>query len=412
MTGVRIELITTGSELLNGLALNRHGQTLGRELASRGYGLARDTTVGDDGAAIRDILVGALERADVVLMSGGLGPTDDDLTRGIVADLWGCGVVMDEGSRQRIAERYAARNKPLNGFAEQHALVVEVAEVLENRVGLAPGELLMTMEEKALFLLPGPPREFRAILEDHVLPWIVARHPAEKVPERTFQVLGPGESDVLLRMEQAGFSREGLEIAFCASPGRVLVTLGAGDAVRLEGAARAFEGLFSRGEIERGHESLEGLVLGRLRRAGRTVAVAESCTGGGLGGLLTSVPGASAVFRGGVIAYANEVKSRLLGVAEDVLVDHGAVSEPVARSMAEGARDRLGADYGISITGVAGPDGGTETKPVGLVFIGVAGPSATEVLRLQAGGDREVIRLWAIQSALNGLRVMLEEAVR
>lgn len=404
MTLPRIELITSGSELLNGGTVNRHARTLGAALEAEGHMLSRDTTIGDAAADIRDALQGALDRSEVVVFSGGLGPTGDDLTRPVVAEMFGRQVVMHEPSRLRIVERYRARNKPLNNVVENHALVVEGADVLGNAAGLAPGERF-DLEGKTLFLLPGPPSEFRAILEDHLLPWLRKAWPAAPVARVKFHVTGLGESDLLARMNEAGFPFHAIEPSFRASPGKVLLTLAHPDPNVLADAERRVASLVTPRElVSRSHDPIEAVVSDLLVAKGQTLAVAESCTGGGLGALLTSRPGSSRFFVGGMIAYANAAKERLLGVPRALLDAHGAVSEPVAAAMASGARMRLGADWGVGITGVAGPDGGTPDKPVGLVYVAVAGPARVTVREIRFGSTRDAVRTYACRAALNLLR--------
>ncbi|MCB1101553.1 MAG: CinA family nicotinamide mononucleotide deamidase-related protein [Kiritimatiellae bacterium] len=404
MNGPRIELISSGSELLNGGTVNRHAQALGAALDAEGYTLSRDTTIGDQAEEIRDALSEALDRAEVVVFSGGLGPTGDDLTRGVVAEMLGCGVVMHEPSRLRIVERYRFRRKPLNNLVEQHALVVEQAEVLDNAAGLAPGELLR-IGGAVLFLLPGPPSEFQAILTDHVMPFLRKRWPCSPVRTIKFHVAGLGESDLLARMHEAKFPFEEINPSFRASPGQVLLTLTHPDEARLTHAGELVQSLLTVRElVALSHDTVASVVADLLTGSGQTLAVAESCTGGGLGEQLTALPGSSRFFVGGVIAYANAVKESLLDVPAELLADQGAVSGPVAAAMAVGVRTRLGADWGVSITGVAGPGGGTDDKPVGLVYIGVAGPEGSVVREIRFGGSRSSIRNFAMRAALNLLR--------
>lgn len=400
-----LELVTTGSELLNGTVLNRHARWLGEQLNSLGWTLARDTTVPDGEEVIHEALVSALSRSDVVIVTGGLGPTSDDLTREAAARWLGVGIVMHEPSRIAVIDSYRRRNKPLNATVERHALVVEGAEVLANRHGLAPGQHLQK-NGRHLFLLPGPPSEFQGVMRDFVLPWLIATGAAASTRSHVFQTAGLGESDIAARLEHTGFHDLAIDVAYCASPSRVTIRVH-----ERIGAERDFdraialvrEGL-SPSIYAESEETIEETVGRLLAGAGQTIAVAESCTGGLIGKRLTDVAGSSAYMQGGVIAYANEVKTNLLGVPAETLATFGAVSPETARAMAEGVRRATGADIGLSVTGIAGPSGGTPQKPVGLVYVGWAGGQGADVRELRLGGPRDLIRESAATLALDLVR--------
>jgi nicotinamide-nucleotide amidase len=369
-----IELVSTGLELLTGRTINTHAHTLARHLAPLGLRLLRDTTVPDDLPVIRQAVAEALQRVDVVVVSGGLGPTSDDLTREAVAELAGVGLVMHEPSRQAICERYARTGRVLNDSVERHALVLEGAEVLMNPVGLAPGEDIH-LNGQRIFLLPGPPHEFEAILTEHVVPRLAHFAPEAPPEMRMFQVCGMGESDLISRLGGDLFPGPGLEVAYCASIGRVEVRLWGPRENReqLDRVAAHFRTVAGPHLYAERPIALEEVVAELLLARQLTVATAESCTGGLVSHRLTNVAGSSAWFQGGVVAYADAAKVRDLGVAGDLLRVEGAVSGPVARQMAEGVRRRFGTDLGVGITGIAGPGGGSEQKPVGLVFVAVRG---------------------------------------
>lgn len=407
----RLELVTTGAELLDGRVVNRHAAWLGAKLAAIGWDLARDTTVSDDAASIRDVLIGAASRAEVVILTGGLGPTTDDVTRDVVAAWARSRVVMHEPTRQYVVDCYRERNKPLNATVERHALVVEDAVVLANRHGLAPGEHL-SVGDRHVFLLPGPPREFQGVMIDHVLPWLLATGAARAAPVVSFQTAGLGESDIAAKLAGTPFPGLPVDAAYCAEPGRVSIRLREqdGNADALGQAAAAVRGALGEWIYAEAETTMEQVVADLLKAAGQTMAVAESCTGGLLGQRMTDLPGSSRYFRGGVIAYHNDAKRDLLDVPADLLAAHGAVSEPVARAMAHGARRRLGADWGIAITGVAGPDGGTPEKPVGLVYIACDGAAGACTAALRLGGGRGVIRESAATLALDLLRRALQKS--
>lgn len=399
-----VELVSTGAELLSGRTVNTHAQRLAQHLAEIGLVLARDTTVPDDRTAIRDAVREALQRVSVVMVSGGLGPTSDDVTREAVAEVLGAQVVMHEPTREAIRQRYARTKRAWNENAERHALVLSSARVLENHVGLAPSELI-EWHDRLVFLMPGPPHEFEAALVDHVIPKLRAMAPALPL-QKIFQLAVIGESDVVRLLSHADFPHDGVHVAYCARPGVVELRLTA-----LPSALDSFERdvgcareRLSEWIYAESRTALESVVVDALRSAGKTIALAESCTGGLVGHRLTNVPGSSDVLLGGIIAYANESKVRELGVAPDLLAREGAVSREVAAAMAEGARRRFGADMGIGISGIAGPGGGTEQKPVGLVYIGVSDAAATVVQECRLSGQRSTIKQVASQLALENVR--------
>jgi nicotinamide-nucleotide amidase len=413
---LKIEIINTGSELMLGRVLNTHQQWLCRQLADRGYLVARQVAVADTAADIRQAVSEAVTRADLVITTGGLGPTSDDLTRDAIADLLGLALHEDPAIWARIQSWFAARKRPLPASTRVQAQVPDGARVLPNDHGTAPG-LLLDASGAAdgrrpawLVMLPGPPRELRPMFLEQVIPWLEGAFPTgAPFVCRTLRTTGIGESLVQEHIagplgEQVG---AGLEIGYCARPGEVDVRLAArgeraqdlvGQAVAL---TRRLLRPFIFGEAE---DSLEAVVVRELTAQGKTLVVAESCTGGRLASRITDVPGASVVFRGGVVSYSNELKHALLGVSAEVLAEHGAVSEPVARMMAEGARARLGADYALALTGIAGPGGGTEAKPVGTVFIALATPRQTTATRECNRYDRDTFKGISTQQALELLR--------
>lgn len=401
-----VELVSTGSELLNGRTVNTHAQALGAHLAALGLTLTRDTTVPDDEALIRDAVRAALARADIVIVSGGLGPTSDDITREAVAGLMGRAVVMDQPSLEAVREKYARLGRRVTPLAERQALVIEGAEVLANAVGMAPGDAL-AWEGRLLFLLPGPPGEFLAVLKDGVLPRLRREVGAAELPdERIFQLCGLGESDIATRMEEAGIPGPGIAVAYCAAPGRVEVRLAAAAAqcAALDSAAAGMHRLFGTAIYSTDRAAMEEVAGRLLRERDLTLAVAESCTGGLIGHRLTSVSGSSDYFMGGCIAYSNASKVSQLDVPAELLAGCGAVSEEVACSMADGARRRFAADVGLSVTGIAGPTGGSPEKPVGLVYIGLADAGGAAAHRHAFTGNRARIKEWSSQMALDYLR--------
>jgi nicotinamide-nucleotide amidase len=400
------ELVSTGNELLSGRTVNRHARLLGSRLGDLGIRLVRDTTVGDDLSSIVEAVRSALDRSGMVFVSGGLGPTPDDLTRDALAALLGRRLVTDPVSLQRIRERYEAFNRRLTSSAERQACIIQGAAVLQNPVGVAPGQRI-EVDRGVIFVLPGPPAEFESMLDEHILPWLSARSGAEaaRTPPGIFMVCGVGESDIVARLEPRGFPPEGIDVAFCAAPGRVEIRLsGSGGTASLQAAAQVIreelgEAIFAEERI-----SMEACLAGLLSDPPATVATAESCTGGLIGHRITSVAGSSRYYVGGIVAYANEAKIKLLGVRAEDLNRYGAVSEPVARQMAEGVRSRFDAEFGLSTTGIAGPDGGTVEKPVGTVFIGLADREHAWVRSFRFPGSRPNVKEWTCQMSLDLLR--------
>jgi nicotinamide-nucleotide amidase len=393
----RIELITTGTELLLGFTLNTHLNYIAQKLATIGLRLDRHTTVGDDPAELRAAIAEALARCRVLLATGGLGPTADDCTREVVAELLGRPLARDETIADAIRERFRRRGIAMPESVLRQALVPAGAQALPNPHGTAPG-LAIEHENKLIVLLPGPPRELKPMFEQYVLPVLEQNFaPADRPVCRVFKVVGLAESVVEERIGAA----PGVELGFCARMGEVEVRILGKNLAEAERKIRAALGPHIFGE---GDDRLEEVVVKQLAAAGKTVAVAESCTGGLIAHRLTNVSGASRVFLAGYVTYSNESKVELLGVRPETLARHGAVSEEVCRAMAEACRRRSGADFALATTGIAGPTGGTPEKPVGLVYIGLATPTRTEVQRHLLLFDRETFKFFASQYALDALR--------
>ncbi len=416
---MHIELINTGSELLLGRVLNTNQQWLCRQLADRGYTVSRQVCVPDTGPAIEEAVREALSRADGVITTGGLGPTSDDLTRERIAGLLGRALRSDPEVLRRIEARFAARHWPMPESTRVQALIPEGALVLRNDHGTAPG-LLIRVEPNPhraggqaawLAMLPGPPRELQPMFLEQLLPRILEYSPvAEPGAIRTLRTTGIGESLVEERIDRPlrPLADRGLEIGYCARPGEVdirFVARGATAGPLIEQAVQIAEQAVGRHIFGEGEEEMETVVVRLLRERQRTVAVAESCTGGLLGHRITSVPGASEVFLGGWITYGNAAKESWLGVPAQVLQAHGAVSVATARAMATNARRISGADYALAVTGIAGPSGGTPDKPVGTVFIALAGPDEElSVLNPTNAWDRATFKHVTTQQALELLR--------
>ena len=424
---LNIELLNTGSELMLGRVLNTHQQWLCRRLADLGYVVTRQVAVPDTAPDIQSAVREALSRADLIIATGGLGPTSDDVTRDLIAQLLGKKLRLDDAVLNHIKRRFAARSLPMPKNNEVQALVPEGAMVLANPNGTAPG-LAMEVSPNPfrnfgdsqnsrsktwLVMLPGPPRELRPMFDNFVVPLLRREFPlAAPFVCRTLRTSGIAESLVQEKIEAPlnTLAAAGLEIGYCARTGRVDVRLSArgGNGKKIVRAAEAIVQKILGAQIYGfDDEEMETVVVRLLTERKKTLALAESCTGGGIAHRVTNVPGASAVFPGGWVVYSNESKQKFLSVRAETLAAHGAVSEAVAREMAEGARSQLGADFAIAVTGIAGPGGGTKEKPVGTVFIGLAGEFGTVVERKFNPYERGTFKEVTAWQALEMLRVRL-----
>lgn len=415
-----VELITVGDELLLGFTIDTNAAHLARELAAIGIGIRRRGTVGDVADDIATAVREALDRTGAVITTGGLGPTSDDLTKPSIAAIFGRGMRLDEEHvawmEQRWQQRFGRRMPESN---RAQAMLPEGARKLTNNHGSAPGIWLEDDRGRWVAMLPGVPREMRGMLADTLLPILQQRVSSGGSPtvvrSLTLRTTGVAESLLADQIDPIRESFGPVSLAYLPAPDGVDLRLtvrdvDSADADDILGdAASALRARLGRSIYADGSTDLAEVVLDRCRALHQTIAVAESCTGGLLGARLTSIPGSSDVVLGGVIAYANDVKRDLLGVEQQQLDAHGAVSEPVVRQMAEGARDRFRASIGIGITGIAGPGGGTPEKPVGTVWIGLAEERGTRALQLRLIGDRDEIRRRATQSALELVRRTLSE---
>jgi nicotinamide-nucleotide amidase len=418
LAGVNVELINTGSELLLGRVLNTHQQWLCRRLSDLGYTVGRQVAVPDAGPEIQQAVREALSRADLVIVTGGLGPTSDDITRELMAELLGRKLRLDEAILAELKGFFAARKRPMPAINEVQAMVPEGATVLANPFGTAPG-LAMPVQPNPfrpggpgswLVMLPGPPRELRPMFDDTVTPLIRREFPlAEPFVCRTLRTSGVGESAVqeLIAGPLTGLVAAGLGVGYCARVGQVDVRLAAQGAAAeavVREAETVVQGLLRANIYGCDDEEMETAAVRLLTERNKTLALAESCTGGAIAHLITNVPGASAVLLGGYVTYSNVSKQINLGVRAETLAAHGAVSEAAAREMAEGARARLGADFAIAVTGIAGPSGGSKEKPAGTVFLALAGGFGTEVQHKVNAYERAAFKQLTAQQALEMLR--------
>jgi nicotinamide-nucleotide amidase len=410
--GVRIEIINTGTELLLGNTLNTHGAWFGRELFKLGLRIARQTTV-PDGDAIRDSLAEALSRADVVIVTGGLGPTSDDLTREITAEVLGLEMIMDEAALRSMEAFFAVRGIAMADANRKQALCLVGADCLPNPNGTAPGiyvpPKLNGKSNCAVFLLPGPPRELYPMYHLELVPRLRALAGVEVLNEAlVLKFTGIGESSFHEGVDEKLAAVPGLEFGYCAHIGEVDLRL-IGNAAALSSGRQIALERFEQFLVSDDESSMEKTVVRLLAKLGMKLAIAESCTGGLIANRITNVPGASEVFTHGFVTYANEAKVEMLGVPNDVIAEHGAVSEPVARAMAEGALRVSGSGISVSVTGIAGPGGGSEEKPVGTAWIGLAlRDERTDAFKVFHPRNRKDFKLAVSQAALEAVRRRLK----
>ncbi len=418
---MRIGLVTIGDELLLGFTIDTNAAHLARELAAVGVEIVRRTTVGDSAHMIASAVSDALGRTGAVITTGGLGPTSDDLTKASIAALFGRKLTLNDGLVRRLRERWALLRRdgdmPESNLVQ--AMVPEGAAILANHHGTAPG--IWLEDDRGLWtaMLPGVPREMREMLRTELLPRVRERAAAldgrtpSVIQSRTLRTTGVAESTLADKLGAMGKGVDGLALAFLPGVEGVDLRLTSRDL-----DADAAESALNAGALKLraavgqyvyavDDTDLAAVVLDLCREKGLRIAVAESCTGGMLGARITSIPGSSDVFVGGVIAYDNSVKTELLGVRHEDLAGQGAVSEAVARTMAREVRLRFGTEIGIAITGVAGPGGGSPEKPVGTIWIAVDGPTVQSYCR-QSFGSREEIRQRAAQAALETVRHALK----
>jgi nicotinamide-nucleotide amidase len=407
---MRAAILAVGSELLGTDRLDTNSLRITGVLDRYGAELRRKSVLGDSEEDIAAELRSLLEAVDVILVTGGLGPTADDVTREAVAAALGRGLRLDEEIAAGIERRFREHGLRMPAVNRKQAEVVDGAEILPNRRGTAPGMRLEGGNGASIFLFPGVPMELDGMVETYLEPWLAARSGGIGRETVTLKVASMAESAVEERILPAyeEFGREWITILASPSDIRLRLTAAGPEAERRARLgvmkARLKELVGDAVYAETEEDTLE-IVVGRLlEETGATLTVAESCTGGLLGERLTRVPGSSDYFLGGAIVYTNRLKTELVRVPPALLDEHGAVSEPVARAMAQGVCRALGSDYGIAITGIAGPGGGSEAKPVGTVHIAVAGPDGTSHRRVRFPGDRQRVRQHSSQLALEMLR--------
>jgi nicotinamide-nucleotide amidase len=409
-----IEVINSGTELLLGEVINTHAAWIAKRVFPLGLRISRQTTV-PDGPAIRDAVCETFNRADIVFITGGLGPTTDDITREAVAEILGLKLVPNETVRVAIEARLGSRGYKLLERMLRQTMVPEGSIVLPNKNGTAPGLYIPSLSTPSsasphFFLLPGPPRELKPMFEESVLP--ILRGLLGDLPEkdcRIYRVVGLGESAVEEMIGLELSQNKDLEVGYCARPNEVDFRL-IGSKQLLDTLEPRIVQTLGKNLVSAKGEGIEEWITHCLAAMGLTISTAESCTGGLLANRLTNVPGSSKVFHHGFVTYSNESKSDLLGVSQALLSEHGAVSEPVASAMAEGALRNANSDFSLALTGVAGPDGGTPEKPVGTVFIAMAQVGKpTHCQNFSFPVDRATFKQLATQAALDMLRRALLE---
>ncbi|MBE3597708.1 MAG: competence/damage-inducible protein A [Limnochordaceae bacterium] len=416
---MRAEIVTIGTELLLGQIVDTNAAYLARTLSAVGYDAHFRQTVGDNYQRAVEAVSLALGRSDVVLVSGGLGPTEDDVTREVVAGAAGVPLELSAEALDQVEAYFRRLGREMLASQRRQALVPRGSRVIPNPVGTAPG-FAWEGDGRAIIALPGVPAELEAMTRSWVVPYLQerARRAGQSgvILSRVLRVTGPGEAAVEQALQDLLHGRSNPTVATYAGTGEVHVRITA--RAPDEEAARALLAPVEREALRRlrdavygfDDQTLESVVVDLLRRASARLAVAESCTGGLVGDRLTNVPGVSECLVEDLVVYSNEAKMRHLGVDARILSEHGAVSEPCALAMARGVAARAAADLGLAITGIAGPGGGTPTKPVGLVYLAVAGRGGTRVERHVFGGDRIQVKRRSAQAALDLLRRFLLEA--
>jgi competence/damage-inducible protein CinA-like protein len=403
------EIIAIGSEMLTPFRLDTNSLWLTERLNSMGVEVKLKTVVGDDESRLEETVRDAMKRSEIVIATGGLGPTEDDITRKIFARVLKRRLILEDAILEKLRARFARRNMAMPEINARQALVIHGAQILENNNGTAPG-MLITEGNRTIVLLPGPPREMKPIFDALVAPVLKQRAGDMLIARRTLSIFGLGESavDELAAPIYTKYQNPSTTILF--KDGQIELHLTAqarneNETVKLlDDLAGRLDEVLGEYIFSRNNETLEEVVGQSLKMRGYTLATAESCTGGLLAGRITDVPGSSEYFLEGVVSYSNEAKIDLLGVPKKLIATHGAVSEQVAGAMAAGIRKRAGSTFGVGVTGVAGPGGGSPEKPVGLVYIALADDSQNTTRKFIFPGDRQFIRTLSVNAALDMVR--------
>lgn len=409
----KVDLITLGDELLLGIRENGHLHYIGAALSGHGMLLRRNVTCRDTAEDIRETFLPSWENSDIVITTGGLGPTSDDNTREVISELLGLKLVFDPQIMADIQARFDRLGRAMSQNNLKQCYLPEGAERISNPYGTAPG-IYLEKDGKRLFMLPGPSNELRPMVEEHVIPRL-CKDGYCNMDQAYLQLrtIGVGESALDEKLTPVFAQYPGLGVAYCAHQGFVDVRLSALDD-RLNEAYITTVGeecrvLLGEDFVCYGDEPLAKVIFNHLRADERTLAVAESCTGGLLANAFTDIPGASKVFTGGIVCYNNHAKAELLGVPQEILLQHGAVSAETAVAMATGVAERLSTDYALSVTGFAGPSGGTPENPVGTIYIGYHSPCGTWCIRMRYPGERTTVKMRAVNRALDVMRRKIQK---
>jgi nicotinamide-nucleotide amidase len=410
---VNAEIIAVGSELLTPHRQDTNSLYLTEKLNDLGVEVRFKCIVGDDAEGLSAAAKLAMRRSDIIIFSGGLGPTEDDLTREAVADALGLSLQRDPQIIAKLEERFAKRGYKMTPNNAKQADILTSAVALPNRLGTAPGQWIAGKydgQERLLMLLPGPPHELKALFETECIPRLRERIPLRHIATRTLKIAMMAESQVDAKVAPIYKTYTDVETTILAGAGEIQLHLRCRKESQAEAEARVEE-LAEKIEDELGDaifsrkgETIEQIVSYLLQMRNLTLAVAESCTGGMLAERITSLGGSSRYFIGGAVVYSNELKTQFANVPKALIDQHGAVSREVAAAMAEGIRKRCLSSYGVGVTGVAGPGGGSEQKPVGLVYVALAGEEGTQVVERNFPGDRKRIRQFATLQALDMIR--------
>ena len=413
-SNIRVETITLGDELLLGIRENTHLTYLGSQLAHHGLEPAANLVIRDNPEDIRIFFSEAWKRSDLVITTGGLGPTTDDITRENIAQALGEELVFDPVIETALKDRFKQLARPMPEINLRQCYRLGNSEILENPYGTAPG-IWLKKDNKILVMLPGPAREMHPMFEEQVIPRLQKEGIFPEIDcYLQIRTAGIGESTVAEKVEHLFEGKKGLIIGYCAHAGMVDIRLSSldSDSINdqdLHNLADACRDALGEDFVCLGDRTIAEVIFREVRNLNKTIAVAESCTGGLLSSSFTEIPGISKVFHGGAVCYHNDAKVQMLDVPESMIEQHGAVSEEVAIAMATGACEKYGADYGLSVTGFAGPTGGTQVLPVGSIYLGYASPVGVWAKKIQLRGDRASNRRRAATAALDWMRRKLRK---
>ncbi len=410
---MKAEIITIGDEILIGQIVDTNSAWIAEQFNLHGIEIYQITSVHDDGEHIKKAIGKAEEEVDLVLLTGGLGPTKDDITKKVLCEYFETKLVLHEPTLEHIKERFIKRNIDLNKLNRNQALIPESCTVLPNMAGTAPG-LWFEKNDTVIAALPGVPFEMKYLVESEILPRLQKNGKSKAIYHKTVQTQGLPESMLAEKIEQWETALpENIKLAYLPNPMSVRLRLSAMGTdlnhlkMQVDKEVELLKEIIPDNIFGYNNETLAEVVGRLLQKSGKTLAVAESCTGGYISHLITSVPGSSSYFKGGITAYSNEIKKNLLDVKENSLIEFGAVSETVAKEMAAGIRKALNSDFALATTGIAGPDGGTSDKPVGTVWIAVAGVNTLIAEKYVFGDNRERNIIRSSQTALQMLRRMI-----